>query len=128
LRDAIQKAADEREVGVRILLVGLQDLHPPVKVAPDYEKVVGALHEKRAKILAARAAQVKTNAQAEAQATNAITSLPPTACEQKSAPSRARGCSPTSCRHFRRRPRCMLCGSISKPLSDQPLGRASMYC
>ncbi len=72
LRQRIQERADERKLGARILMVGLQDLHPPVKVAPDYEKVVGAVHEKAAKILAARAAQIKTNAIAEAQSTNAI--------------------------------------------------------
>ena len=72
LKQRIQKAADEREMGATVLSVGLQDLHPPVKVAPDYEKVVGAVHTKQAKILAARADQIKTNALAEAQATNTI--------------------------------------------------------
>jgi regulator of protease activity HflC (stomatin/prohibitin superfamily) len=47
-------------------------LHPPVKVAPDYEKVIGAIHSKEAKILAARADEIKTNALAEAKATNII--------------------------------------------------------
>jgi len=72
LRERIQAAANERQLGTTILLVGLQDLHPPVKVAPDYEKVAGAVHERQAKILAARAAQIRTNAIAEAQATNTI--------------------------------------------------------
>jgi regulator of protease activity HflC (stomatin/prohibitin superfamily) len=72
LRERIQQRADERKLGARILLVGLQDLHPPVKVAPEYEKVVGAVHEKQAKILAAQAAQIRTNAIAEARSTNAI--------------------------------------------------------
>jgi regulator of protease activity HflC (stomatin/prohibitin superfamily) len=72
LRKLIQERADERKLGAKILMVGLQDLHPPVKVAGDYEKVVGAAHEKQAKILAARAAAIRTKAFAEAQATNAI--------------------------------------------------------
>jgi len=72
LRQSVQKAADQHRLGARILAVSLQDLHPPVKVAPDYEKVVGAIHTKQAKILAARADQIKTNALAEAQATNVI--------------------------------------------------------
>jgi regulator of protease activity HflC (stomatin/prohibitin superfamily) len=72
LKEQVQKAADEHRLGARVISVGLQDLHPPVKVAPDYEKVVGALHTREAKILAAKADQIKTNALAEAQATNVI--------------------------------------------------------
>jgi membrane protease subunit HflK len=72
LRKRIQEAADARGLGARVLLVGLQDLHPPVKVAPDYEKVIGAIHTKEARILGAKADQIKTNALAEAQATNVI--------------------------------------------------------
>lgn len=66
----IQAASDERNLGARIISVGLQDLHPPVKVAPDYEKVIGALQTKQAKILAARADEIRTNALAAAQATS----------------------------------------------------------
>lgn len=72
LRQRIQEAADNQNLGAKIVSVGLQDLHPPVKVAPDYEKVIGAIHSKEAKILAARADEIKTNALAEAQATNVI--------------------------------------------------------
>jgi regulator of protease activity HflC (stomatin/prohibitin superfamily) len=72
LQERVQEAADQHKIGARIISVGLQDLHPPVKVAPDYEKVVGAIHTKQAKILAAKADQIKTNALAEAQATNVI--------------------------------------------------------
>jgi regulator of protease activity HflC (stomatin/prohibitin superfamily) len=72
LRERIQTAADGQKLGARIVSVGLQDLHPPVKVAPDYEKVIGAIHSKTAKILAARADEIKTNALAEAEATNVI--------------------------------------------------------
>jgi regulator of protease activity HflC (stomatin/prohibitin superfamily) len=64
----VQAAADERQLGARIISLGLQDLHPPVKVAPDYEKVIGALQTKQAKILAARADAIRTNALADAQA------------------------------------------------------------
>jgi regulator of protease activity HflC (stomatin/prohibitin superfamily) len=65
----IQAAADERQMGVRILAVALQDLHPPVKVAKDYEEVVAATQTKLAKILAARADEIRTNNQAAKQAT-----------------------------------------------------------
>jgi len=72
LRQRIQAAADSQKLGAKVVSVGLQDLHPPVKVAPDYEKVIGAIHSKAAKILAARADEIKTNALAEAKATNVI--------------------------------------------------------
>lgn len=68
LRDRIQAAADAQKLGAKILFVGLQDLHPPVKVAPEYEKVVGAIHQKKAKIIAAEADAVRTNTLAAAQA------------------------------------------------------------
>ncbi len=63
LRDRIQTAADARKLGVKILFVGLQDIHPPVKVASDYEKVVGAQQQMIA---------IKNNAVAEAIRTNAL--------------------------------------------------------
>jgi regulator of protease activity HflC (stomatin/prohibitin superfamily) len=68
LRDEIQAAADARKLGVKILFVGLQDIHPPVKVAGDYEKVVGAEQTKLATILGARADAIRTNALADALA------------------------------------------------------------
>lgn len=68
LVEMIQSAANENQLGARVVSVGLEDLHPPVKVAPDYEKVVGAQQTKRAKILAAVAEQIRTNALSIAQA------------------------------------------------------------
>jgi len=68
LAQRIQAAANERGLGARIVSVGLQDLHPPVKVADDYEKVVGADQTRQARILEARAQEIRTNALAGAQA------------------------------------------------------------
>lgn len=68
LRDRIQASADKHRVGANILFVGLQGIHPPVKVAPEYEKVVAATHEKQAKILGAEADAIRTNALAGARA------------------------------------------------------------
>jgi membrane protease subunit HflK len=68
LRSRIQAAADQHNLGAQIISVGLGDLHPPVKVAPDYEKVIAASQTKQAKILAARADEIRTNALAGAQA------------------------------------------------------------
>jgi len=68
LAQHIQAAADERDLGARIISVGLHDLHPPVKVAEDYEKVVGAEQNRAAMILEAKADEIRTNALAAAQA------------------------------------------------------------
>ena len=68
LRERIQAAADAQKLGARVLFVGLQDLHPPVKVAPEYQKVVSALHQKQARIIAAEAEAISTNTLAGAQA------------------------------------------------------------
>jgi regulator of protease activity HflC (stomatin/prohibitin superfamily) len=68
----IQIAADEQSLGARIISAGLQDLHPPVKVAPDYEKVVGAMQTREAKILSAHADAIRTNATAEAAAVSVV--------------------------------------------------------
>ncbi len=72
LAQRIQTASDAHRLGARIIEVGLQDVHPPVKVAPDYEKVVAATQLKEARILAARADEIKTNALAGAQATTVV--------------------------------------------------------
>jgi len=72
LRDRIQAAANGYHLGAKIIFVGLQDIHPPQKVAGDYEKVVGAGQTKLAAILAAQADDIKTNALATAVATNII--------------------------------------------------------
>jgi regulator of protease activity HflC (stomatin/prohibitin superfamily) len=68
LRDRIQAAADQHTLGVKIVFVGLQDIHPPTKVAGDYEKVVGAGQSRLAAILNAQALAIRTNALAGAMA------------------------------------------------------------
>jgi membrane protease subunit HflK len=68
LRNRIQAVSNERSLGARIVFVGLQDIHPPVAVAGAYEKVVGALQTREAKILAAKAQAAQTNALATARA------------------------------------------------------------
>ena len=70
LRDRIQNAADERQLGAKIVFVGLQDIHPPTdnEVAATYEKVVGAEETKLAKILTAESDAIRTNAVADSGA------------------------------------------------------------
>jgi len=72
LRERVQTAVTAHKLGAKILFVGLQDIHPPVKVAGDYEKVVGQQQIKLADILDANADDIKTNALAAATATNII--------------------------------------------------------
>ncbi len=69
LREKIQARADELKLGVNILFVGLQDIHPPLKVAEEFQKVVGATQEKEARILNAQgyAARLLPSASAEAE-------------------------------------------------------------
>jgi membrane protease subunit HflK len=68
LQQRIQADADERQLGAKIVFVGLEDIHPSVKAAADFEKVIGAMQTREAKILEARAYEVRTNAQARAEA------------------------------------------------------------
>ncbi|RKY25252.1 MAG: hypothetical protein DRP62_01750 [Planctomycetota bacterium] len=60
LTDRIQKAADAEHLGVEIVFLGLQGVHPPPEVAADYQKVVGAVQKKQALILGAHAERNKT--------------------------------------------------------------------
>ena len=60
LSERIQAAANEANLGVEIVFVGLQGVHPPVEVAADYQKVIGAFQKKQAVILKAKAERNKT--------------------------------------------------------------------
>jgi regulator of protease activity HflC (stomatin/prohibitin superfamily) len=51
----IQKAADDADLGIEIVFLGLQGIHPPTEVAADYHEVVGAVQTKQALILEAQA-------------------------------------------------------------------------
>ncbi|HUW20554.1 MAG TPA: SPFH domain-containing protein [Sedimentisphaerales bacterium] len=55
LVDRIQEAADGAGLGVEIVFVGVQGIHPPPEVAVDYQKVVAAVQKKQAAILDAEA-------------------------------------------------------------------------
>ncbi len=68
LEKRIQEAANTQKLGARILFVGLQDLHPPVKVAGEYEKVVAAAQLRQAMIIRAEGEAIRTNNLASAQA------------------------------------------------------------
>lgn len=73
LRERIQKAANEAALGVEILFVGLQDIHPPVgeqrvPVAAAFEEVIGAVQEKEAAIMEAEAYEAEILPKAKAEA------------------------------------------------------------
>lgn len=77
LQTMIQKKADEAKLGVEIVLVGLQDIHPPlgtkqVQVAAAYEEVIGAIANKEAKVLAAEAYRAETLPKAAADSARVL--------------------------------------------------------
>ncbi|MHC4148334.1 MAG: SPFH domain-containing protein [Planctomycetota bacterium] len=55
LTENIQAAADRAGLGVEIVFLGLQGIHPPAEVAKDYQNVVGAVQKKQALVLNAHA-------------------------------------------------------------------------
>jgi modulator of FtsH protease HflK len=55
LKIRIQEEADKHHLGVRVLMVSMEGVHPPVEVAESFEKVVGATEKKEAYILEAEA-------------------------------------------------------------------------
>jgi len=59
LTSQIQQAVDKERLGVEIVFVGLQGIHPPPEVATDYQNVVGAVQKKQALILDAQAERNK---------------------------------------------------------------------
>jgi membrane protease subunit HflK len=72
LQSRIQASSDGYKLGAKIIFVGLQDIHPPVSVASEYERVVGAGQTRLAASLLARADAIKTNALADAHAFTTI--------------------------------------------------------
>jgi regulator of protease activity HflC (stomatin/prohibitin superfamily) len=60
LTQRIQAAADEAQLGIEIVFLGLQGVHPPTEVAEGYQNVIGAVQKKQAAILRAQAARNET--------------------------------------------------------------------
>jgi len=59
LQQRIQKAADDAGLGVEIVLCGLQGIHPPPKLAQDYQNVVASVQTCQASVLNAMAGRNK---------------------------------------------------------------------
>jgi regulator of protease activity HflC (stomatin/prohibitin superfamily) len=68
LRADVQSEADRLGLGVEVLFAGLHGVHPPVQVAAAYQSVVGALEEREATLLKARAYTNSLLPRAEADA------------------------------------------------------------
>jgi len=60
LTENVQAAADDAGLGVEIVFLGLQGIHPPPDVAADYQRVNGAVQQKQALILNAHAERNKS--------------------------------------------------------------------
>ncbi len=71
LEERIQNAANDRNLGIKIVFVGLQDIHPPTPVAANYEQVVSAEQTRLATNLLAQAAAIQTNEMSIAMAATA---------------------------------------------------------
>lgn len=56
----IQQAVDDQDLGIEVVFVGVQGIHPPAEVAPDYEAVIGAIQQKQALVLEAEAERNRT--------------------------------------------------------------------
>jgi regulator of protease activity HflC (stomatin/prohibitin superfamily) len=54
LTKRIQQRADEEGLGVEIVFVGMQGIHPPVEVAEDYQKVIASVQDQQAAVLDAQ--------------------------------------------------------------------------
>ena len=67
IRERLEKSAQASQLGVRILFTGLQNIHPPVTVGADFEKVVSATQTREATILTARAEALQTNAMSRSE-------------------------------------------------------------
>ncbi len=56
----IQAAADEEGLGIEVVFLGLQGIHPPPEVAGDYQQVIGAVQKRQTLVLDAQAQRNRT--------------------------------------------------------------------
>ncbi|MEN8127254.1 MAG: protease modulator HflK [Planctomycetota bacterium] len=59
LQRRIQDAVDKADLGIEIVLLGLQGVHPPPEVTKEYEEVIAAVQEKQAIVLNAQAEKIR---------------------------------------------------------------------
>ena len=128
LRERIQTDANRHRLGAKIIFVGVQDIHPPVRVAGDYENVVAATQERIAATNNAVADAIRTNALAGAEAFADVNQAGHRGPRRNWPRLPARGCSPT--RSPRMKPRRWSIGSarITRCFPRQPPMRANTSC
>jgi len=68
LRERIQAAAEAQQLGVEVVFVGLQGVHPPVKVGKAFNEVVSASEAKHTEVLNAEKEAVRRIAESEGDA------------------------------------------------------------
>ena len=68
LRKRIQQAADNVDLGIDVIFVGLEGLHPPVEVGDAFHAVVAAKEQKQTQLLEATQYAIRKEPQSEAQA------------------------------------------------------------
>ena len=73
LRVGLQAELDRAGLGLKIIYVGMKDIHPPVAVAPAYEYVVSTQEEQEAMVDMAQAYQAQVIPEANAEAQRLIT-------------------------------------------------------
>ena len=72
IQTAIQKQIDDLKLGVKLLFVGLQDIHPPREVVGEYEKVISARQWVETNRLDAVTYAFQTNTLARAEGTRIL--------------------------------------------------------
>jgi len=60
LAKKIQDAADQEGLGIELVFLGVQGIHPPPEVAPDYQAVAAAVQRRQALVLQAQAERNRT--------------------------------------------------------------------
>jgi membrane protease subunit HflK len=60
LAKRIQEAADQEGLGIELVFLGVQGIHPPPEVAPDFQAVAAAVQKRQALILEAQAERNRT--------------------------------------------------------------------
>jgi regulator of protease activity HflC (stomatin/prohibitin superfamily) len=64
----IQAATNKVGLGIQVVFIGLEGLHPPVRVGKDFDDVVAAMEEKHADVFTAEAYAIQKEPLAQAQA------------------------------------------------------------
>ncbi|MBI3192521.1 MAG: hypothetical protein HYZ36_07645, partial [Pedosphaera parvula] len=72
LQQRIQARANEAQLGVKVLFVGLEEIHPPISVGEAYEGVISAMQMKETRILAAQGDSAAKVPMAEARAVQKV--------------------------------------------------------